>query len=110
MPSIWIVGRDTLGLRTLTPQLAALGVVSSGPPELAQFREAPVADLIVVPAPGNGAAGFEELLGFLAGAAGPRREPAPVLWIDPPEGGPGLRWLESRNDGSRLKLRTRGPR
>ena len=103
MPSIWIVGRDTLGLRTLTPQLAALGVVSSGPPELAQFREAPVADLIVVPAPGNGAAGFEELLGFLAGAAGPRREPAPVLWIDPPEGGPGLRWLESRIDDRPLE-------
>ena len=103
MPSIWIIGRDPLGLRTLTPQLAALGAVSSGPPELAHFREAPLPDLIVLPAPAGGPASFEELLGFLASIVHSRREPAPVLWIDPPEGGPGLRWLESRIDDRPLE-------
>ncbi len=106
MYSLWVVSEDASLPATLAFHLRSLGEVWTGPPDAGHFKDADVPDLLVVAAApaGDDRAALERLLGFLRGVPHPRRAPAPVLYIEPPQGSVPTPLIRSLVDDRRLTV------
>jgi DNA-binding NtrC family response regulator len=94
MSTIWVVSESAELRTTLAALLRPAADVHAGAPTFADFREAPIADLIVLGAvDARHATGsvMERFLAFLADVQHTRRAPQPAVYVEPSSGEPSAR-------------------